>query len=53
VSELPFDTHQMRFVTHEHRILGVSTQATPGRATIVWIDVARSVEDVLRSDGAR
>ncbi|MBN8611913.1 MAG: hypothetical protein J0L92_15065 [Deltaproteobacteria bacterium] len=41
VSELPFDTHQMRFVVHEHRILGVSTQATPGRATIVWIDVAR------------
>ncbi len=39
VSELPFETHQMRFVVHEHRIVGVSTQATEHRATIAWIDV--------------
>lgn len=39
IGELPFDTHQMRFVAHENRIVGISTQTTPHRATLAWIDV--------------
>jgi N-acetylneuraminic acid mutarotase len=38
IDALPVDTHQMRFVRHEHRIVGVSTQERAGRATLVWID---------------
>jgi hypothetical protein len=38
IDALPFDTHQMRFAVHDHRLLGVSTQARAGRATLAWID---------------
>lgn len=38
IDALPIDTHQMRFVVHEHRLVGVSTQASPHRATLAWID---------------
>lgn len=38
IDALPVDTHQMRFVRHEHRIVGISTQQSAGRATLVWID---------------
>lgn len=41
IDELPFDTHQMRFVAHEHRIVGISTQMAPHRALVAWIDVSQ------------
>jgi N-acetylneuraminic acid mutarotase len=41
IAELPVDTHQMRFVRHEHRILGFSSQQAEHRAQIVTIDASR------------
>lgn len=41
IAELPVDTHQMRFVRHEHRILGFSSQQTEHRAQLVTIDASR------------
>lgn len=38
IDALPFSTHQMRFLVHEERILGFSTQETAGRATVAWIE---------------
>jgi len=41
IETLPVDTHQMRFVQHEHRILGFSSQQTEGHAQLVTIDASR------------
>ena len=37
IAELPFDTHQARFVVHEHRLWMLSLQARAGAATLAWI----------------